>query len=434
LLLSAFALNKKGNEMKQTRRFLTAKEAAETLNISQATLYAYVSRGWVRSEPTGGKRRTKQYYAEDIQRLKERQEQRRNPAEAATTAAAAALHFGQPVLESAVTLIADGRFYYRGYDATMLARQYTLEQVAVLLWDETAEQPTAWEKTAAALFTAPLPPPTPRFQTIQDQVSDLSPMERFQILWPLAAANDFSAYDFRPEAVRQTGARILKLLAAIAAGVSPDGRTVAAALQHGWLPDEPQAATWLNETLVLCADHELNLSAFTARCVASGETTLYGVVSAGLAALQGARHGGFTGRVEALFREAGTPEQARSALKARLKRGDHISGFGHPLYPEGDPRARSLLALAKRARPNSAAVHLAEAINEATQTLVGLSPTLDFGLVTLSLALELPPGSPLALFAIGRTAGWIGHALEQQTLKQLIRPRASYIGPAIRRR
>jgi citrate synthase len=150
-----------------------------------------------------------------------------------------------------------------------------------------------------------------------------------------------------------------------------------------------------------------------------------------LAALQGAKHGGFTSRVESLFREVSQPEHASAVLKGRLKRGDPIPGFGHPLYPAGDPRGKALLTLANDIRPNSTAVLLANEISAATNKLVGLQPTLDFGLVTLAQALNLPPGSPLALFAIGRTAGWIGHALEQQTLKQLIRPRAKYTGPTI---
>jgi citrate synthase len=418
--------------MNQLKPYFTAQEAAELLNISPATLYAYVSRGLVRSESAGTKRRTKRYYAEDIDRLKERQEQRRNPTEAVETAAATALNFGQPVLESAITLITDNQLFYRGYNATILAKNYRLEEIAVLLWDETPEQPQTWRETAPTLFPdSPLPLPN-RFKIIQQQIDDLTPMEQFQILLPLAASNDFAAYDYRPEATRQTGARILTLLASIAAGIEPDGRSLAALLQQGWLPDEPEAEKWLNEALILCADHELNLSAFTARCVASGETTLYGIVSAGLAALQGAKHGGFTGRVEALFKEVGTAENTPTALKERLKRGEQIPGFGHPLYPDGDPRGRALMALASEARPDSPVVKLGQSIEATTLDLVGLPVTLDFGLVTLAQALELPPGSPLALFAIGRTAGWIGHALEQNTLRQLIRPRAKYIGPPIR--
>jgi citrate synthase len=414
------------------KRYLSAKEAAELLNISKATLYAYVSRGWVRSEPTGGKRRTKRYFAEDIVRLKERQEQRRNPSEAVSSAAAAALHFGQPVLESAITLITDGRTYYRGYEVTQLAKHYSLEEAAVLLWDETVENPESWKHKVQTLFGRSTNAPAPLFQTIQAQITGLTPMEKFQILLPLAATNDFSAYDFNPQSVMQTGARILRLMVQIAAGVETEGQSLAETLQQGWLPGEPQAADWLNQTLVLCADHELNVSAFTARCVASGEATLYSVILAGLSALQGAKHGGYSARVEALFREAQTPERTAAALRSRLKRGEEIVGFGHPLYPEGDPRGTALMELARNVRPNAPALHLAETISEETERLVGLAPTLDFGLVTLSMALNLPPGSPIALFAIGRTAGWIGHALEQQATNQLIRPRAKYNGPPIK--
>ncbi len=418
--------------MKQSKRYLSATEAAKILNITKATLYAYVSRGWVRSEPAGGKKRTKRYFAEDVARLKERQEQRRNPAEAVSDAAAAALHFGQPVLESAITLIANGRCYYRGYDAVNIAREHSLEETAVLLWDESAENPESWSTKANALFGGPAIVLPALFQTVQAQVARLTPMEKFQVLLPLAAAGDYSAYDFKPRSVMETGARILKLMVQIAAEVGSNGRTLAATLQQGWLPAEPQAAGWLNEALVLCADHELNVSTFTARCVASSEATLYAVVLAGLSALQGAKHGGYTARVEALFREVQTPEKTAAALKDRLKRGEQILGFGHPLYPDGDPRGQALLELARKARPNSPAVHLAEAIRTETNRLVGLAPTLDFGLVTLSKALNLPPGSPIALFAIGRSVGWIGHALEQQALQQMIRPRAKYAGPAIR--
>jgi citrate synthase len=87
--------------------YLTAKQAAAELGISLPTLYAYVSRGLIRSEETAGKSRAKQYHAADIAALKSRKELQRNPAKAVETA----LHFGAPVLESAITLIQDGRLY-----------------------------------------------------------------------------------------------------------------------------------------------------------------------------------------------------------------------------------------------------------------------------------------------------------------------------------
>ena len=57
------------------------------------------------------------------------------------------------------------------------------------------------------------------------------------------------------------------------------------------------------------------------------------------------------------------------------------------------------------------------------------APTLDFALATVARVLGLPPQSGLTLFAIGRTIGWIGHAIEQYATGQIIRPRAKYVGP-----
>jgi citrate synthase len=230
-----------------------------------------------------------------------------------------------------------------------------------------------------------------------------------------------------------TGARIIQLLAA--ATVYPDtnrGGTVAEALQGHWVPNLPVAARAINAALVLCADHELNVSAFTARCVASAGATPYDVVMAGLAALRGSRHGGHTARVEAFLDEVGSAARAGQVLGDRLRRGETIPGFGHPLYPEGDPRGRRLMELATEIGKRSRAVTLAKAVVAEAWRLIGEHPTVDFGLVAISRALGLPAGAPLALFAIGRTAGWIGHALEQYQSGVMIRPRARYTGPAIR--
>jgi citrate synthase len=203
---------------------------------------------------------------------------------------------------------------------------------------------------------------------------------------------------------------------------------IAAILQVGWAPGRPEAAAPIGAALILAADHELNVSAFTARCVASAAASPWDVVSAGLAALKGARHGGHAERVEALFREAGSAAGARRVLADRLRRGEEIPGFGHPLYPGGDPRGAALLALAAAAAPRSPAVERAQGLAEAGRELIREHPTIDLGLVALSRALGLPERTPLALFALGRTIGWIGHAIEEYGLSRLIRPRAAYVG------
>ncbi|HEY0603736.1 MAG TPA: citrate synthase family protein [Herpetosiphonaceae bacterium] len=398
--------------------YLTARQAAEELEISLATLYAYVSRGLIRSEATGGDTRTRRYRAEDVQKLKERKEQQRNPGKVAESA----LHWGAPVMESALTLIANGRLFYRGHDAIQLATTHTVEQVAALLW--TGELPAdgsgLFETTGEAL--------SEQGAALLQLLAHVPTVEAFQVLLPLAAADDLAAYDLRPAAVIQTGGRILRLLTAIASAERSLSDGIVQALQRRWRPNDPHALALLDAALILCADHELNVSAFTARCVASAGSTPYAVVIAGLSALQGVKHGGHSARVEALLREAGTPAGVRLALAQRLKRGEQIPGFGHQLYPNGDPRGAALLQLISAAYPNSPAVALSQAMVEQVQRLIGEHPTIDFGLATLSAALELPPGSPLTLFALGRTIGWIGHAIEQYQLDRIIRPRARYIG------
>jgi citrate synthase len=394
-------------------RFLTAQEAAAELGISLATLYAYASRGMLRSESVPGEPRARRYPREDVARLKERKELRREPEKVAPKA----LSWGMPVLESALTLIQDGRLYYRGRDAVELARTATVEEVAALLW-------TGEPGDAGSLFAGE--PPRIAWHLPQG----LTPVERCQVAVPLVGAADLAAWDLRPSAVAAAGARILRLMARTAAGDPeiPESSGLATVLQAGWAPGRPEAAGPIGAALILAADHELNVSAFTARCVASANGSPWDVVSAGLAALKGSRHGGHTERVEALFREAGTAEGARRVLADRLRCGEPIPGCGHSLYPDGDPRGAALLAMAMAIAPGSPEVELALAMADAYRELIREHPTIDHGLVALSRAIDLPTHTPLALFALGRTIGWIGHAIEQYAANSMIRPRAAYVG------
>ena len=406
-------------------RYLTAREAAAELGVSTATLYAYVSRGLVRSEATGGKRRERRYRAEDVRGLRERKEQRRDPSRAAE----GALDWGTPVMESSITLIAGGRMYYRGHDAVELSGSCSLEQIAELIW--TGSMPQGSSERTPGLFRASagetLIADPPRI--VAEVIGERNWTDTFGIALQGAAADDPAAYDLRAAAVARTGARILRLLAVTAAGDarSTEG-TVARTLQRRWLPRDAGAADLIDRALVLCADHELNVSSFTARCVASAGATPYAVVVAGLAALGGVKHGGNTERVEALLGEVEAAGDAEGAVAARLRRGEAVPGFGHPLYPEGDPRAEALLTALARAYPRSGTRRLAAGAAEAVYDLMDERPNVDFALVALAKTLRLPPGSALALFALGRTVGWVGHAIEQYQTGKIVRPRARYVG------
>src|SRR5579884_1410404 len=110
--------------------WLSAAEAARRFRVTRATLYAYVSRGYIRSEATDGATRARRYSRDDVERLRRRAEERREPGTVATHA----MEWGMPVLESAITLIADGRLYYRGHDAVALAETRSVADVASLIW------------------------------------------------------------------------------------------------------------------------------------------------------------------------------------------------------------------------------------------------------------------------------------------------------------
>jgi citrate synthase len=394
-------------------RYLTARQAAGELGVSLATLYAYVSRGMIRSEAADRSGRRRRYRAEDVRRLKERKERRRDP----DGVVKGALHWGTPVMESAITLITDDRLYYRGRDVLELAAGSSIEEVAALIW-------TGNPARGAALFSPEVPEFSPRIRAALETVDGLTSVEAFQVLLPLADAEDPAAYDLRPKAVARTGARILHLMASLVAGEMASG--LAERLRRGWGLRDPGAAALIDSALVLCADHELPVSTFAARCVASSGATPYAAVAAGLAATGGVKHGGQIELVEAFLREVETVGDVRAAISGRLRRGERIPGFGHSLYPGGDPRGAELLRLTSAAYPDCPANALSVA--DEVLELIGERPTVDFGLVTLARALGLPPGGAVALFALGRTVGWIGHAIEQYEGGSLIRPRARYAG------
>jgi len=408
------------------KRYLTAREAASELGISLDTLYAYVSRGLIRSEASDGQKRSRWYPLEDVQRLNKHKGEYRHP----DKVAAGAMQAGTPVMESAITMITDDRFYYRGHDALRLATTHSVEQVASLIWtgDFSAEQ---------SLFSR-TPPESilVRYHKICPYLAGLTPLEAFQVCLPLVALDDIAAYDLRAEAVAQTGARILQLLAIVAADGRHPMHGIAQTVQRGWIPHDERATGLLTAALILCADQELNVTTFTARCVASAGSTPYAVVCSGLSALQGIKHAGQTERIEAFLRETDTPANVRSSMTSLLKRGEPIPGFGEVVpgfgsvfYPVGDPRGKLLLELTTQVYPQSPAVLLAQRVTEETNNLLGERPTIFFGLVTLARVLNLPPGGAIALFALGRTIGWIGHCIEQYQANQVIRPRARYIGP-----
>ena len=404
-------------------RYMTATEAADMLDVSVNTIYAYVSRKLIRSEASADGKRNRRYLREDVEKLLTRRLARRNPDQLTQDA----LHWGAPVLESSITLIDGGDFYYRGLPISEVVKTFTVEQVASLIW-------TGDVVNADKLFDHDLHPTAQKYETMLLHVevdgADLLPVQAFQIILPIAMADDSVAYDMRREAVATKGARVLRLMTSVAAGDIEEQVSVAEMLHRGWCPKDEKSIEIFNSAMILCADHELNVSSFTARVVASAGATPYAVINAGLSALQGVKHGGNTESAEAFLDEVGTPDKAEAVITARMRRGEAtvVPAFGHRLYPNGDPRAKILCDMLFAHYPDTPEIALADAIIKSVSKMLGEYPTLDFALAIIGRLYQLPPGSTLAIFALGRMIGWIGHAIEQYEDDQLIRPRARYTG------
>lgn len=422
------------------------------LGVSRPTLYAYVSRGLLRSEPHGNGRQ-RRYARADIDRLISRRHGA-GGTEAGTGQAAETR-----LLPSAITLIAEGNLYYRGRDAVALADAVGLEGVARLLWQCDDFDPFPEAAARLATSTGTTVPPVPSLSGMPP----LPPLPRLLASLPSCEAMDPQSLNHGRQGCARTGARLLyhaldTLVPPLAGPRHAPRLPIHTLLAQRWMeapaqPDLPQgdpAGDLLRRALVLCADHEFNPSTFAARCVAGTGASVYAATCAALAALQGPRHGGTTQRIAAFLArletvlhdptsrsgpyraskvQAVSPQEVEGMIAAHLARGEELPGFGHPLYPAEDPRARALLRAIARARPDDPQWLLLEGICRAVTSLTDQGPNIDFALVALARVLGLPEAAPITLFTLGRIVGWVAHVEEQYRDGRLLRPRAAYTGP-----
>jgi len=388
--------------------WMTASQALRTLEVRPQTLYANVSRKRIRAKADPKDPRRSLYHEGDVRRLA----RKRGGARKAEEVAAAAIEWGTPVLASAVSTVAGGRLWYRGEDAVLLAEAKTLEEIAVLLWG--VSDPQSLQRNSSAAEAASRRPR----DTARPSSSELS-----RVFLELARrVNEDPPSHGRTLAVLQ--AEAAEVLATVADAML--GSSAAAALHQrlakAW--GRADASDLIRRSLVLLADHELNASTFATRVTVSTGASLAAGVLGGLATLTGPLHGGAAAGVRELM-DAASSQGAEAAIRDRLAQGRPMAGFGHPLYPAGDPRAAALLQRLQ-VPPG-----LAE-IRDLVEDLVGERPNIDFALAALTETCRLPRQAPLVLFALARSVGWLAHALEQVTTGRLIRPRARYVGPAPR--
>lgn len=376
--------------------WISLEATCQQLGVQPQTVYAYVSRGKLQVAPDPVDQRRSLYRAEDVQALARRKQAGRKH----ETVAANSL-FGQaPSVPTAVSCFHRGRPLYRGIDAIEFAATASLEEAARLLW----------AADGALEFRTQGPPAG-------------EPGRRSAFVWLAGlTAGGHSTRGRRARVLHEEAQGLVGGLADAFGAAPVSGQPLHLRLAAGWRA-EATVAELLRMAMVLLADHELTSSAFAARIAASTGASLPACLLAGLATFSGPQHGDASGRVRALFDDVVRVGEAQ-VIEHHLASGLAVPGFGHPMYPEGDPRAAALLA---RFDPPDVLGRFIERVS----ALTGLAPTIDVALAALVARHGLPADGAFALFATSRSVGLLAHSMEQLGEAQMIRPRGRYVGPPL---
>jgi citrate synthase len=402
--------------MGESRR-LTTTQAADRLGVRPQTLYAYVSRGLLHSERSATGRGST-FDRQEIDALLNRGRRTRPDLAAART-------WRGPVVDTDITLIRDGHLYLRGVNAVEVSRSLTFEAVASWLWTGEAD-PRPFAAPAAPLAAASAAVGT------LPQTTDLVSCLRVAVV--AAAAADPLRYD--------VGAGVVPTARGLVATMV-DALPTAGAARAPARQAAPQPITrrlWsrltarrptegllqcLDTALVLLVDHDLAVSTVAARVAASTRAHPYAVVSTGLSAMEGPLHGGASTLAFSMLRDA-VDTGARTVVADHLRSGRELPGFGHPLYPDGDPRATELMRRLAAERAGQRVVETVIELSEASRQ----RPNVDLLLAAFALATGMDRTAGEVVFAVARSVGWIAHALEEYDESPLrFRGQGRYRGP-----
>jgi len=368
-------------------------EALSHLNVKTQTLYSYVSRNIIKAKADPQNPGQSLYSVDDINAILSRRARGRK----LSTVAHSTIAWGEPLLETQISTVRDGRLYYRGSDALVLSQTARLEDVIQLLWD--IDRPP--------LFAAP-----------SGQAEGGGESEAL-IALARRVGRDPADTGRSAAALQDGGLSVFASLAAAFGALQGSGVPVHIGLTQHWRCSL-DARDMIRRTLVLLADHELNASTFAVRVTASTGASMSACLLSGLATLSGPLHGKAPAQVETLVTMAEEIGIEQALAKARQHDG-LPPGFGHPLYPHGDPRALELLRRLELPP-------IMQALAEAQARHQEAAPNIDFALTALRRRHAMPAHAPFVLFALSRAVGWVAHAIEQHQTGQLIRPRARYVG------
>lgn len=352
-------------------------------------------------------------------------------------------------LDSSICYIdgAEGRLLYHGYDIEDLVQNSSFEETLYLLWH--GELPTAKQlEEHEAFLRASQRLPRHAVAHLYMVPDSAVPMEVLRTAASLLSLYDEDAESTDDVAHIQTAARLVTRLPMIIAvhhrlrlGVPPVGPRsdlgIAANFLHmltGKEPD-PLHVKVLDAALIMHADHELNASTFAARVTTATMSDPYSAVTAAISALKGPLHGGANEQVMHMLEEIGTVDKVGPWVREQLDNKTKIMGFGHRVYKKADPRAVILKGYSKKLGEligETKWFEMSQAIEDIMVKEKNIYPNVDFYSASTYHAMGIPTDLYTPIFACSRTAGWTAHILEQYANNRLIRPRAKYVGPAIR--
>ncbi|MFD0020166.1 citrate/2-methylcitrate synthase [Streptomyces sp. NPDC058382] len=404
---------------------LTTRETAERLGVKPETVYAYVSRGQLSSNRAPGGRGST-FDAAEVDALA-RRTGRREPA--------------SPTVEqgfrTAITLIEGDRYYFRGVDATELARRHAYEEVAEWLWTGGMRNGMRFAAPAEALAAAR--------RAVGALPAHCGSTDRLRVAVVAAATTDPLRFDLSREAVLGSARSLIPTLAAALPAVGgadeggADGDSAApphADLAHQlWpkltaRPADEASLDVLDTALGLLIDHDLAASTLAARVAASAHAHPYAVVSAGLGVLEGPLHGAASGLAHRMLAEVLERGGAAPVVADHLRTGRRVPGLGHRLYTGEDPRAATLFDLLGEVPQAAPALAAAHDVVATTARHAPLHANVDLALAVLSVSSDMAAEAGETVFAVSRTAGWIAHALEEYGERPLrMRPIGQYTGP-----
>ena len=387
------------------RLYLSAEEAAEALGVNVTTIYAYVSRKLLRSHKPPGTRAAR-YWRADVERMRQKLPPPSRTIDALVTT-------------TQITVMTDAGPFYRGHGAVELAKSATLESVAALLW----------RADEASIFPPTAPETSRTIAALWPSLEGLSAVDKALAVFPLIERENPRAHDLSPAGFARTAGEAMRWFAAIVIGAE---QPTAAPLHQALASrsENPEAMSEIARCLmVLSADHELDPTTYAVRAVANAGINPYRLLLAGLITSTGRRLAyGRSQAVSRFLEEACTSATPRDVVIGRLRDGEAIPGFGSPLYPQGDPRATTLLAAIDRNLPSDVEVQRLHAAIGTVRELTGLEP--DFGMVNLFLGRKFGLANEGGIILrLGRMAGWMAHAMEQYHEHELVRPHAPYVGP-----